>query len=205
MKIGILGGTKLSFSLGNKYLSTGAKVVFGVRKGFECKDVEWKILNMHADKVFGYKQAIEQSEIIMICSENEHLEKVCEALKEVDLTHKLLIDCTNSAYNKYFYCNTTFIQESIGGTPPIYKAFNNLGIDYPKSDMLGMIKETYYCGEKGTDKCRVKKLIELIGFKAIDAGEIESALLLEAFYHLKKEITLTKQENTDYHFKLISF
>ncbi|MFD2033619.1 NADPH-dependent F420 reductase [Belliella marina] len=205
MKLGILGGTTLSKTLGNKYLSTGANVVFGVRQGFETVDVEWKILNMFSDKVFSYKEAIDKSDIILICCENEHLVKVCEALKEVDLTDKLLIDCTNSAYNKYFYCNTTFIQESIGGTPPIYKAFNNLGIDYPKSDVLGMINETYFCGEKGNDKCRVKKLIELIGFKAIDAGEIESALLLEAFYHLKKEITFTKRENTDYHFKLISF
>lgn len=204
MNLGIIGGTKLASTLGNKYLSTGAKVVFGVRQGFEAKDVEWKILNMYMDKVFGYQEAMDQSDIILICCDNDNLVNVCEALKKVDLKGKLLIDCTNSAYNKYFYCNTTFIQESIGGEPLIYKAFNNLGLDYPKSDMLGMIKETYYCGEEGADKLRVKKLIELIGYKAIDAGKIESALLLEAFYHLRREISFTKREQTDFHFKLIS-
>ena len=51
---------------------------------------------------------------------------------------------------------------------------------------------------------RVKKLIELIGFKALDAGKIESALLPEAFYHLRREISFTKREQTDFHFKLIS-
>lgn len=204
MNLGIIGGTKLACTLGNKYLSTGAKVVFGVRQGFEAKDVEWKILNMYLDKVFGYKEAIDQSDIILICCDNENLVSVCEVLKKIDLTDKILIDCTNSAFNKYFYCNTTFIQESIGDETPIYKAFNNLGLDYPKSDPMGMIKETYYCGEDGLEKCKVKKLIELIGFRAIDAGKTENALLLEAFYHLRKEIACNKREQTDYHFKLIS-
>lgn len=204
MNLGIIGGTKLAITLGNKYLSSGAKVIFGVRQGFDTQEVEWKILNMFLDKVFGYQETIDQSDVILICCENEHLLDVCNALKEVDLNGKLLIDCTNSAYNKYFSCNTTFIQESIGGEPLIYKAFNNLGLDYPKSDVLGMIKETYYCGEEGADKLRVKKLIELIGFKAIDAGEIESALLLEAFYHLRKKISFTKRDQTNFHFKLIS-
>ncbi len=203
MNLAIIGGTKLACTLGNMYLSTGANVVFGVRQGFEAKDVEWKILNMYLDKVFSYQESIERSDIIMICCENENLVKICEVLEKVDLTGKILIDCTNSAFNKFFYCNTSFIQESIGDHP-IFKAFNNFGLDYPKSDPLGMIKETYYCGDDGIEKAKVKKLIELIGFKAIDAGRTESALLLEAFYHLRKEIAINKREESDYHFKLVS-
>jgi len=204
MNLGIIGGTRLGSTLGNKYISSGAKVVFGVRQDFEAKDIEWKLLNLYRDKVLGYQEAIEQADIILICCDNDNLVNVCETFKKVDLKGKLLIDCTNSAFNKYFYCNTIFIQKRIGGALLIYKAFNNLGLDYPKSDRLGIIKETYYCGEEGADKLRVKKLIELIGFKAIDAGKIESAVLLEAFYHLRREIAFTKRGETDFHFKLIS-
>ncbi|MCH7411577.1 NAD(P)-binding domain-containing protein [Belliella sp. DSM 111904] len=203
MNLGILGSTTLAYTLGSKYIATGIEVSIGVRNGFEPKDIRWKILNMLSDKVFTYENTIAQSEVILICCENENLKLVCEALKNADLTDKILIDCTNSSFNKVFKCNTTYIQECIGNKT-IYKAFNNLGLDYPKSDPLGLIKETYYCGESNVVKFRVKKLIEVVGFKAVDAGDLESAYLLEAFYHLRKEIAINKRDQTDYHFKLIS-
>jgi 8-hydroxy-5-deazaflavin:NADPH oxidoreductase len=203
MKIGILGATKLATTLGNKLLSAGCEVIFGVREDFVAKEVEWRILNMFRDKVFGYLEVIEKSELILICCENEHLPKVCFSLKNADLSEKTIIDCTNGSFGKEFSYNTPLIQKFLKGKE-IFKAFNNLGLDYPKSDMLGLITETFYCGEDGTEKLKVKRVIELCGFKAIDAGEIESALLLEAFYHLRKEIAYHKREKTDFHFRLIS-
>jgi predicted dinucleotide-binding enzyme len=77
-------------------------------------------------------------------------------------------------------------------------------LDYPNSDVLGLVKETYFCGEEGTEKQKVKKLIEKSGFKGIDAGSSQNALLLEAFFHLGREITFNKKEPIEYHFKLIS-
>lgn len=64
----------------------------------------------------------------------------------------------------------------------VFKAFNNLGLDYPQSDPLGIIQEAYYCGKDNDHKLIVRRMIELIGFRAIDAGEFDSAMLLEAFY-----------------------
>jgi 8-hydroxy-5-deazaflavin:NADPH oxidoreductase len=203
MKIGILGATKMATTLGNKMLSAGCEVTFGVREDFEAKEIEWKILNMYLDKVFGYLEVIERSDIILICCENEHLPKVCHSLEYADLTEKTIVDCTNGSFGKVFSYNTPLIQKFLNGKE-VFKAFNNLGLDYPKSDLLGLIKETFYCGEDGPEKMKVKRVIELCGFKAIDAGEIESALLLEAFYHLRKEIACHKREKTDFHFRLIS-
>ena len=99
--------------------------------------------------------------------------------------------------------NTVKIQNSASNSL-VFKAFNNLGLDYPNSDILGVVKETYFCGNGDLDRIRVKRLIELIGFKAIDAGKVDNAYLLEAFYQLSKEITVQKKENSNYHFKLIS-
>ncbi|MEB2775884.1 NAD(P)-binding domain-containing protein [Algoriphagus sp. D3-2-R+10] len=204
MKLGILGGTNLAKSLGKKYIEAGLTVVFGVCPDFNVDEAEWKVLNRFYDRLCPYASAIIQAEIILICCENEHLRKICQALKETDLDDKIIIDCTNSNYdNKLSNCNTLLIRRS-APKAVIFKAFNNLGLDYPNSDVLGIVKETYFCGDANLEKIRVKRLIELIGFKAIDAGKMTNATLLEAFYHLSKEITWNKKEESNYHFKLIS-
>ncbi|MDF2157874.1 NAD(P)-binding domain-containing protein [Algoriphagus sp. CAU 1675] len=204
MKLGILGGTNLGKSLGKKYLNAGIDVVFGVRPDFDTEETEWKILNRFYDKLCPYDSAIIQSEIILICCENQYLSQVCQSLRRVDLEDKIIIDCTNSKYtNKLRNSNTQMIQRSAANAI-VFKAFNNLGLDYPNSDTLGIIKETFFCGDSIPEKIRIKRLIELIGFKAIDAGKMTNATLLEAFYHLGKEITWNKQEASNYHFKLVS-
>ena len=204
MKLGIIGGTSLAKSLGKKYIDAGLSVVFGVRSDFNIDEAEWKVLNRFYERLCPYQSAIIQSEIVLICCENEHLAQVCEALKEVDLDDKIIVDCTNSNYDKKLSTsNTQLIRRSAPKTL-IFKAFNNLGLDYPNSDVLGIVKETYFCGDANLEKVRIKRLIELIGFKAIDAGKMKNATLLEAFYHLTREITWNKNEESNYHFKLIS-
>lgn len=204
MKLGILGGTNLSKTLGKKYLDAGLQVIFGVRTDFNTEATEWKILNRFYDKICPFESAIIQADIILICCENEQLDTVCENLEKVDLSNKLIIDCTNSnVASDQSISNTVKIQNSVSNSL-VFKAFNNLGLDYPNSDILGVVKETYFCGNGDLDRIRVKRLIELIGFKAIDAGKVDNAYLLEAFYQLSKEITVQKKESSNYHFKLIS-
>jgi 8-hydroxy-5-deazaflavin:NADPH oxidoreductase len=203
MRIGIIGGTKLAVTLGNKYLSRGIDVIFGVRKDFQPKQIEWKILEMQKDKLFSYCEAIDKADIILLCCENEYLPQICSCLIHSDNDDKIIIDCTNGQYNPDMGCNTTYIQQTAGHNK-IYKAFNNLGLDYPKSDPLELLKETYFCGDCDMEKLKVKRLIEVIGFKAIDAGKLQNAFLLEAFYHLRKEISYITNSHTDYHFKLMS-
>lgn len=204
MKIGIIGGTNLAKALGKKYLNVGIDVVFGVHEEFDTNQPEWRVLNKFYDKLCPYSSAIDQSEIVLICSENENLPGVFEALKKSDLNQKLIVDCTNSRFEDQLHNeNTEMLQEICKGNP-VFKAFNNLGLEYPTTDKLGVIKETYYCGDPIPQKIRVKRLIEVIGFKAIDAGKIENATLLEAFYHLRKEIAIHLKQESNCHFKLIS-
>lgn len=204
MKLGILGGTMLSKTLGIKYLEAGLSVVFGVRSDFETENSDWKMLNRLHNRICPYESAIIQSEVILICCENQYLSAVCAALKNTELDGKIIIDCTNANYNqKRINTNTTQISKAVPHSA-VFKAFNNLGIDYPNSDPLGIIKESYFCGDSEPERIRVKRLIELIGFRAIDAGKMSNAQLLEAFYHLSKEIRWNKNENSNYHFKLVS-
>lgn len=204
MKLGILGGTNLSKTLGKKYIDAGLSVVFGVRNDFDSDVTEWKVLNRFYDRICPYESAIIQADIILICSENEFLPNICKALKSTDLEDKIIIDCTNSdSSTKITGSNTSQIKKAAPKNK-IFKAFNNLGLDYPESDILGIIKETYFCGDGEFERLRIKRLIEIIGFNGIDAGKISNAYLLEAFYQLGKEITSQKKEKSNYHFKLIS-
>jgi predicted dinucleotide-binding enzyme len=203
MNIAILGESKLARSLGNRYMNRGIDVIFGVKTNFEIRDIEWKIYNKLQDKVLPYSAAIAKADIVFICCENECLPSVCDALLQENNPETIIIDCTNSSYTEGNAGNASLIQEKLGDKN-LYKAFNNLGMDYPNSDPLGVIQETYYCGENNENKARVKKWIELAGFKAIDAGAYDSAHLLEAFYHLKMKIAHQQNQNSQCHFKLIS-
>lgn len=203
MKVGILGASKLAASLGHKLLNSGVEVIFGVRDDFEAREVPWKMLKNIQHRVFGYKDAIRFADIILICCDNDHLLTVCGMLAKTDLTNKTLVDCTNPRVAEEKNSNYSLVSDFID-QKSVYKAFNNLGIDYPCSDILGLIKETYFCGPEGTEKLKVKRLIELTGFKPIDAGGSSSAFLLEAFYHLSQRISQNKKEKMEYHFKLIS-
>jgi predicted dinucleotide-binding enzyme len=204
MKLGILGGTMLAKTLGKKYLEAGLSVVFGVRNDFDTESSDWKMLNLVRNRICPFESAIIQSEIILICCDNKNLVEVCTALKNVDLDGKFIVDCTNANYDKVLANSNTHLISKAAPKAILFKAFNNLGIDYPNSDFLGVIKETYYCGDSELEKIRIKRLIELIGFRAIDAGKMDNAPLLEAFYHLSKEISWNKKEHSNYHFKLVS-
>ncbi len=204
MKLGILGGTTLAKTLGKKYLEAGISVVFGVRSDFDTEESDWKNLNRLHNRICPIESAIIQSEIILICCENQNLEEICDILRNSELEGKFIIDCTNANYDKVLASSNTQLIREASKHAYIFKAFNNLGIDYPKSDTLGIIKETYFCSDHDHEKIRIKRLIELIGFRAIDAGKMDNAPLLEAFYHLSKEIGWNKKEHSNYHFKLIS-
>ncbi|MGY6744580.1 MAG: NADPH-dependent F420 reductase [Cecembia sp.] len=201
--IGILGGTRLSLTLGKALSSRGVEIAYGVRNGFCPSEIEWKILSMSPDKVRSFKEVIDTSSVLLICAENNFLEEVFEELSKTDLSNKTIIDCTNSEDHKSLTCNTNFIMSKINSSK-IFKAFNNLGLDYPTSDPIGLVKETYYCGPDIPEKTVVKQLISMVGFKAIDAGSLENAPLLEAIYHLRNEICNNRKEQLDYHFRLIS-
>ncbi|WP_026951738.1 NAD(P)-binding domain-containing protein [Algoriphagus mannitolivorans] len=181
MKLGILGGTTLANTLGKKYIHAGLTVVFGVRHDFDTENEEWKMLNRLRNRICPYESAIIQAEIILICCENSSLQEICAALENVDTHGKLLIDCTESHHDDKLAVSNTRMIKKAAPKAHLFGAFNNLGIDYPLHDPLRKIKETYYCGEDIPDKIRVKRLIELIGFKAIDITNKQNEELTEQF------------------------
>ncbi|WP_375586048.1 NAD(P)-binding domain-containing protein [Cyclobacterium xiamenense] len=204
MNIAILGDSSLARNLGYRYMNRGINVVFGVKRNYTITDIAWKIYNKNSDKVLPYPAAIAGADLVFICCETQCLPGICDSLLQARDPKKIIVDCTNGTYEEENGGDAFPLMEKLG-TKNLYKAFNNLGLDYPLSDPLGIIQETYFCGENNENKTKLKKWIELAGFKAIDAGEYDSARLLEAFYQLKLKIARQQQQqNKLCHFKLIS-
>jgi 8-hydroxy-5-deazaflavin:NADPH oxidoreductase len=204
MKIAILGETKLALHLGNTFLNRSMDVVYGVAENFELNDIHWRLSNPYATERFlSYKEAIEKADILFLCCDNDRYKEVCQLIGASQNPSLCIVDCTNSYYPKGSNYNITMLKKN-AGTAKVFKAFNNLGLDYPGNDPLGLIKETYYCGEDVEEKQLLKKLISQAGFNPIDAGDFDSAILLEAFYHLKMKISSLHSERAGFDFKLIS-
>ncbi|MGY6559656.1 MAG: NADPH-dependent F420 reductase [Nitritalea sp.] len=202
MRIAILGATPLAASLAHKFIKAGLQVKVGVRPDFVPESTTWKLLHMQVGSCLSYSEACKEVDIIFLCTENTQLESVMRSLQEMDPL--AIVDSTNAGYKNCIPCNATHLQERLP-QHQFYKAFNNLGIDYPQNDRLGLLNETYFCGPEGPTKERLKRLISCIGFHPIDAGGLEHADLLEAFYHLRSKIAERKQDQEQCHFKLISY
>ncbi|WP_114751893.1 NAD(P)-binding domain-containing protein [Pleomorphovibrio marinus] len=204
MKVAILGETKLALNLGNKFINRSIDVVYGVSDSFELNDITWRLSNSSSTERFlTYKEAIDIADILFLCCENDCYKDICMLIGTSDSSAKCIVDCTNSSYPKGFNYNMSLLKKHAKNTK-VFKGFNNLGLNYPSNDPLGLIKETYYCGEDCEEKLIVKKLIAQAGFNPIDAGDFDSAMLLEAFYHLKIKISSLHTEKAGFDFKLIS-
>lgn len=201
MKLGILGGTSLANTLGKKYIHAGLTVVFGVRHDFDTEQEDWKMLNRMRNRICPFESAIIQAEIILICCENSNLQEICNALENVDTHGKVLIDCTNAENDEKLAVSNSWMIRKAAPEAHVFHAFNNLGMDYPIHDRLRKIKETHYSGENIPEKIRVKRLIELVGFKAIDAEKSETNTFMEHFHHLNKKISGKSSESTQLKFK----
>jgi predicted dinucleotide-binding enzyme len=145
LKLGLLGGTPLSKTLGIDYLNAGLEVVFGIISDFEAKDEEWKLLNRLHNRICPFESAIIQAEIILICCENRQLPEICQALKNVDTEDKLIIDCTDTDFDKNLASKNTFAIRISAPKAALFKAFNNLGTDYDSHlPKYKTIKETHF-------------------------------------------------------------
>jgi predicted dinucleotide-binding enzyme len=69
-----------------------------------------------------------------------------------------------------------------------------LGTDYDSHlPKYKTIKETHFWVSQDSQKLRVKRLIEFIGFKAIDAGKLAEMPVLESNLSISKDINGIKK------------
>lgn len=207
MKIGIIGYGNVGGTLGRRWAEIGHDVTFGVRDKTSAKVT--KLLNSitttaNANDI---NSTIEQSDIIILATPWDAVKEILNNNNYI--VNKIIIDCTNPLIG---IGGLTIGTTSSGGEKvslwasgaKVVKAFNSTGsknMDNPKygDDRAVM----FVCGEDKGAKNITIKLIEELGFDAIDAGGIDASRWLEPLAMFWINLAYKQGMGQDIAFKLM--
>jgi predicted dinucleotide-binding enzyme len=107
-------------------------------------------------------------------------------LRKLDLKGKVLMDCTNPikpSFDGLELGTTTSGGEMVASWASgarVVKAFNSTGANNMENPVIeGRRLQMLYCGDDPGAKETVRKLVQDVGFEAVDAGPLANARLLE--------------------------
>jgi predicted dinucleotide-binding enzyme len=184
MSISIIGAGNVGMALGKAFTSRGEAVVFGVPD--PAKYVQ-AVGGLGASATIGaVDQAIDASDLIILAV--PYPAAVTLAQSRSDWKGKILVDATNplaAGLAGLSVGTTTSGAETIAQAAKgarVVKAFNTTGAEN--------MEDTHYakgtpfmpvCGGDAEARARVVALATLIGFDAVDCGELSAARYLEPF------------------------
>jgi hypothetical protein len=177
MKITILGAGNIGLAAGTRWTQAGHEVVFGVRDPQSQK--AWNALNIGA-RVMSFQDALADAQIVMMALPFGVVDEVIKSI-DVDWEGKIIIDATNpiSASTEPFKSAAEAIA-AWTSNGDVVKAFNTTGVmNMQNPQYNGKAIETFICGDEADSKKVVKQLAEDLGFRVVDVGGIENAVLLE--------------------------
>lgn len=177
MRITILGAGNIGLAAGTKWKAKGHTITFGVR------DVEsqkaWNARAIGAE-VKSFQESIEGAEVVLIAIPFGVADEVIKNIN-TDWEKVVIIDATNpiSASTEPFDSAAEAIAAWTGNAD-VVKAFNTTGVgNMMQPEYNGKAIETFICGDHAEAKQVVKTLAEDLGFRVVDAGGLENAILLE--------------------------
>ncbi|MFN0275937.1 MAG: NADPH-dependent F420 reductase [Chitinophagales bacterium] len=177
MKITILGAGNIGLAAGTKWTQCGHEVIFGVRDPQSQK--AWNALNIGA-KVMPFQEATVDAEVVLIAIPFGVADEVIKSI-DVEWEGKIIIDATNpiSATTEPFASAAEAIT-AWTSNGDVVKAFNTTGVmNMQNPNYNGKPIETFICGDEVASKKIVKQLAEDLGFRVVDVGGLENAVLLE--------------------------
>lgn len=204
MKIAILGAGNVGGTLGEKFSEAGHEIFFGVPNPSE-----------HADKksfaqVGSVADAAREAEVILLAVPYD---VVSDVLRECgDLTDKIVVDATNPLRFAEGKLSLTIGFETSGAEriaelaagAKMVKCFNQTGFGNMAQPRYETGKSVMFaCGDEAGAVETVRKLAEEIGFKAVNAGDLKIARLLEPLAALWIHLSLTADLKRDFAFALI--
>ncbi len=177
MRITILGAGNIGLAAGSKWKEKGHAVTFGVRDPQSQK--AWNAINIGA-KVCTFQEAVADAEVILIAIPFGIADEVIKGI-ELDWEGKIIIDATNPvAVSTDPFVSGAEAISAWTGNGDVVKAFNTTGVGNMINPVYdGKPIETFICGDESASKKVVAGLAEDLGFKVVDVGGLENALLLE--------------------------
>lgn len=177
MHITILGAGNIGLAAGTKWKEKGHTVTFGVRDPQSQKS--WNARNIGAE-VKTFDEAMQGAEVVLIALPFGVTDEVIKNMQS-DWDNKIIIDATNpiSAGTEPFDSAAEAIAAWTGNSD-VVKAFNTTGVGNLSNPVYhGKAIETFICGNDDAAKKVVTGLAEELGFRVVDLGNLENAVLLE--------------------------
>lgn len=203
MRISIVGTGNIGGGLGRAWAATGHDVTFGVR---DVADPETIALAREVGAaVATIPEALPAAEVIVLATPFTAVEAVAKALP--DWSGRVVVDCTNPIGPgfKLLHGHTDSGAEAVARMLPgarVVKSFSAQGAEnlaHPVYD--GVRASNFYCGDDADAKAIVRRLVDDVGFEAIDAGALSSARYLEPMTMLW--ITMSRTLGRQFAFKVL--
>jgi predicted dinucleotide-binding enzyme len=184
MSISIIGAGNVGMALGQAFTARGESVVFGVpdpdkyRAAVDALSKKARIVNV--------EQALDASDLVILAVPYAAAESLARARE--DWQGKILVDATNPLAPGLAGLSTgttTSGAEAIARAAKgarVVKAFNTTGAEnMADTRYSGGIPFMPVCGDDAQARTRVVALATLIGFDAVDCGDLTVARYLEPF------------------------
>ncbi len=186
MKIAVIGAGSVGGTLGEALAKKGHEIVLGVRDPQSSKYQELVKKIGAGAKVATVREAASEAEVIILATPWPATQKALEDAG--NLAGKVVLDCTNPL--KPDLTGLAVEPGSSGGEQvaqwapgaKVFKVFNTTGFNIMADPVLeGRKALMLVAGDDDQAKPTVLKLVEDVGFEAVDFGGLEGARLLEPF------------------------
>lgn len=183
MDIAIVGAGNVGAAVGRVWAAKGHRVTYGV---LDPQAPEAQALRDHAEVALS-PQAVSGAEVVVLATPWNVTEAVVKALGS--LAGRIVLDCTNPfGFDPEKGVRLLLGYATSGGEQvaawaagaSVFKSLNQTGFEnmadasgYPVRPLM------FVAGDDESRKPVVLRLIEELGFEALDAGRLESARLLE--------------------------
>lgn len=191
MSIAIIGAGNVGAALAAALSSKGQKVVLGVNTPDKCQALMHRLgANVSMSTV---ADALAQNDLIILAVPYLALQGIANQL--TDWQGKIVVDATNplapGLTGLLLGTNTSGAEEfsKLAHGARVVKAFNTIGAEHLEdASFTGGMPMMPICGDDAEARLRVKSLVSLIGFEAIDMGSLSAARIIEpmamAWIHL---------------------
>ena len=177
MRITILGAGNIGLAAGTKWKEKGHIITFGVRDPQSQK--AWNAINIGA-KVTTFQEAMVDAEVVLLAIPFGVADEVLKSI-DVDWDGKIIIDATNPiAVSTEPFESASEAISAWTGNADVVKAFNTTGVaNMSNPEYHGKAIETFICGDAAESKAIVAQLAQDLGFRVVDVGGLENAVMLE--------------------------
>ena len=203
MRTAILGSGKMGATLGRLLTANGHKVVIGSRTPETIAD---RFSAMDGIEVKSQQVAVDEAELVIVATPWAVTLATLDALKIPSQT--AILDITNPLspdVSELVVEGKTSAAEEVArclGNTRVVKAFNGINaanLDNPV--FAGGQAQIPFCGDDAGAKDVVRKLIEELGFVALDCGELKNARYLEAMAMLWIQLAFVEDYGMNCAFK----